>query len=199
MSAANLHEVRAVTANYFFWQGWRWVPMGVFLCATAAVFSGAWVPPVVKDWGIWILLGVTLWLSTTVLGRYYRRTFGDVRADADQHARRTSIKWLVIYPAMLASMVADMKLALPLLLSGIVWGVSIELYRRSTGGGRLHYAVAAVLLAVLGLLPLAGLPFTGRAGVNLLLGVVGLVYIVGGLLDHRALVRILKAPSPATD
>jgi hypothetical protein len=199
MSAANLHEVRAVTANYFFWQGLRWVPMGVVLCVMAAALTGDWVPGVLRDWGIWPLLVTALWLSTSVLGRYYRRNFGDVRADADQHARRTSIKWLVIYPAMMASMVVDMKLTLPLLLSGLVWGASIELYRRSTGGGRFHYAVAAVLLGALGLLPLAGAGLTGRSGMTLLIGVVGVVYIVGGLLDHRALVRILRAPPSATD
>jgi hypothetical protein len=199
MSAANLHEVRAVTANYFFWQGWRWVPMGVVLCFMAASLSADWVPGVVRDWGVWPLLAAAFWLSTSVLGRYYRRTFGDVRPDAEQHTRRTSIKWLVIYPAMMASMVADMKLTLPVLLSGVVWGASIELYRRSTGGGRLHYAVAAGMLGALGLLPLAGAGLTGRTGVTLLVGVVGVVYIVGGLLDHRALVRVLGARPRASD
>src|SRR5215213_3826303 len=119
MSAANLHEVRAVTANYFFWQGLRWVPLGVVLCVVAATHAGHWVPGVLRDWGLWPLLVTALWLSTSVLGRYYRRAFGDVRPDATQHARRTSIKWLVIYPAILASMIADMKLTLPLLLSAI--------------------------------------------------------------------------------
>ena len=199
MSAANLHEVRAVTANYFFWQGWRWVPLGVVLCLLAASLSSDRLPGGIRDWGIWPLLVVAFWLSTTVLGRYYRRTFGDVRPDGELHARRTNIKWLVIYPAMLASMVVDMKLALPLLLSGLVWGASVELYRRSTGGGRRHYAVAAVLLGALGLLPLAGVSPTGKAGVNLLVGVVGVVYIVGGLLDHRALVRILGRPDRMAD
>jgi hypothetical protein len=195
MSAASLHEVRAVTANYFFWQGLRWVPMGVALCVMAAALSGDWVPRVFRDWGLWPLLLVALWLSTSVLGRYYRRTFGDVRADSAQHARRTSIKWLVIYPAMMISMIADMKLTLPLLISGIVWGASIELYRRSTGGGRLHYAVAAILFAIGGLLPLAGVGLTGKDGMTLLIGAVGVLYIIGGVLDHRALVRILKAPA----
>jgi hypothetical protein len=197
MSAANLHEVRAVTANYFFWQGLRWLPMGVVLCVVAAVLTGDWVPHALRDWGSLPLLATALWLSTSVLGRYYRRRFGDVRPDADLHARRTSIKWLVIYPAMMASMVVDMKMALPLLLSGVVWGVSIELYRRSTGGGRIHYAVAAALLSALGLLPLIGVGLTGKNGVTLLVGVVGVVYIVGGLLDHRALVRILRGPPRA--
>ena len=199
MSVANLHEVRAVTANYFFWQGLRWVPLGVVLCFTAAGLAGDWVPRPVTDWGIWPLVVVAFWLSTSVLGRYYRRTFGDVRPDDAQHARRTSVKWLVVYPAMIASMVVDMKVALPLLLSGLVWGVSIELYRRSTGGGRLHYSVAAVLLCALGLLPLAGIALTGKAGVTLLVGVVGFVYIVGGLLDHQALVRVLRPPARAID
>src|SRR5205823_5398936 len=148
-------QVRALTANYFFWQGLRWIPMGFALVLVAATLAGGTgLPLMVRRWAMWPLMLLALWLSTSVLGRYYHRTFGDVRADPEQHVRRTSIKWLVVYPAMMASMIIDMKVALPILLSGLVWGLSIELYRRSTGSGRPHYAVACVALNLFALLPL---------------------------------------------
>jgi hypothetical protein len=197
MPASDLEQVRAVTANYFFWQGLRWVPMGVALLGFAAALgAGTSIPSAVRDWGLLPLLLVALWLSTSVLGRYYRRTFGQVQGDPDQHIRRSNIKWLVVYPAMMASLIVDMKIALPVVLSGIVWGASIEAYRRSTGGGRRHYTVAAVLLVAYGLLPLLGLVSAGKDAVGPLIGIVGLTYIIGGILDHQALVRILgKTPA----
>jgi hypothetical protein len=196
MAATNLNEVRAITGNYFFWQGLRWVPMGVVLVVVAAsLIDAASMPAVVRTWGVWLLTVVALWLSTSVLGRYYRRTFGDVRDDSAQHARRTTLKWFVVYPAMLASMVIDVKLSLPILLSGVVWGLSIEAYRRSTGGGRRHYAIAAGLFGVMALLPLLAPVPTGKNGASVLLGLLGIIYVVGGILDHRALVRVLGKPT----
>jgi len=190
---ADLNRIRAVTANYFFWQGLRWIPLGLVLLAVSLGLGGWFaIPRALTAWAFWPMLAVALWLSTSVLGGYYQRTFGQVRADEAQHVRRTTLKWLVVYPAALVSMLIDMKIGLPFLLSGIVWGVSIELYRRSTGGERDHYLVAAVILTLLGVAPLAGVGATGKEGVNLLIGVLGIVYIVGGLLDHRALLRILR-------
>ena len=197
MPVTDLQQVRAVTANYFFWQGLRWIPIGVALVFIAATYAnGVALPPALKTWAMWPLLLVAFWLSTSVLGAYYRRTFGEVQADPAQHRRRTWVKWLAVYPAMLASMVVDIKVALPIVLSGIVWGLSIELYRRSTGGGRPHYALACVAFILLGLLPLLDVAPTGKNGVSLLIAVLGVVYIIGGILDHLALVRILGRRAP---
>lgn len=198
MAASDLHEVRAVTANYFFWQGLRWIPLGISLAlaGVSSVTSTA-LPPALSRWGNLALLLIALWLSTSVLGGYYRRTFGQVRADPAQHARRTSLKWFVVYPAMMASMAIDIEFVLPILVSGVVWGLSIELYRRSTGGGRAHYAVVCVGLIAFALLPLANAAPAGKDGVSLLIAIVGVVYIIGGILDHRALVRILGRTRPS--
>jgi hypothetical protein len=197
MSASDLREVRAVTANYFFWQGLRWVPMGLALLATGAAFIARdALPRAVREWGPLLLILIALWLSTSVLGRYYRRTFGQVRADPEQHRRRTSIKWFVVYPAIVVSMIVDMKLTVPIVLSGIAWAAGIEAFRQSTGGQRWHYTVASVVLCVVALLPLAGVIPTGKDGMSILIAAVGLVYVVGGVLDHQALVRILgSAPT----
>ena len=39
-AAADLDRVRAVTANFFFWQGLRWVPLGSILILSALIPLG---------------------------------------------------------------------------------------------------------------------------------------------------------------
>jgi len=193
----DLERIQALTANYFFWQGLRWVPMGVALLALGLYWSGWWrVPAQWEDALQMGILGVTLAISGA-FGRYYRRRFGAVHGVAGMHARRERIKWTLVYPAMALSLVADTILAPPVLLSGFVWAGGILAYRRSTGGGRAHYLVAAALLAALGLLPLLGLVTPGKALVSLFIAAVGIVFIIGGVLDHLELGRVLR-PVPAT-
>jgi hypothetical protein len=187
----DLDRVRAVTANFFFWQGLRWVPMGAALIVFALVpytkraIGDPWSS--VLSWGVMI---VALWLSTTVLGRYYERAYGRVQGIPGQHARRNTVKWLIVYPAMFAAMILDWKLNLPFLMSGAVYGAGIEAYRRSTGGGRLHYAVGAALFGLLSLVPTIGIASSRQLLVPML-GALGALYVIGGVLDHRELVKIL--------
>ncbi len=148
LTPRDLERIQAVTANYFFWQGLRWVPMGAALLALGLYWSGWWrVPAPLEDAVQLGVLGLTLAISAA-FGGYYRRRFGAVRGIAGMHARRERIKWVFVYPAMALSLVADMVFAPPVLLSGFVWGAGILAYRRSTGGGRAHYLVAAPLLGV---------------------------------------------------
>jgi hypothetical protein len=191
-SDRDLRMVRDVTANFFFWQGLRWVPLGVALivlalASTVGARDAAWAPWVMRG-----TLALALWLSTTVAGRYYRRTFGAVRALPGLHTRRTAIKWLVVYPAMVGAMILDGTLELPVFLSGFAFAAGIVAYRHSTGGGRAHYLAAAGALAVIALLPLTGLVPTGRALFSPFIGLLGAIYVVGGVLDHHELVRILR-------
>jgi len=187
----DLERIRGVTANFFFWQGLRWVPMGcaliIFgLTPVAKRFIGSpWLD--IITYGSFFL---ALWLSTDVLGRYYTSTYGRVQGIPGQHSRRVRIKWLLVYPAMIAAMIIDAKLNGPIFLSGIVFGAGIESYRRSTGGGRRHYTVAAILVALLSLVPLSGL-FTSRQMLIPFLSILGAIYVIGGILDHRELARIL--------
>ena len=197
MSSTDLREIRAVTANYFFWQGLRWIPMGVALMFVAASLApGVALPAGVHRWGTLPLMLLALWLSTSVAGAYYRRTLGTVAVDTSMHVRRTFVKWSVVYPAMLTSMIMDMTLAIPVLVSGVVLGAAIELYRRSTGGGRRHYTVACASLCIFGLLSLVDAAPAGKEGVTQLVAIVGAIYIIGGVLDHRALVRVLGQMNP---
>jgi hypothetical protein len=91
---------------------------------------------------------------------------------------------------MAAAVFLDWKLNGAVMVSGVVFGIGIEAYRRSTGGGRLHYIVAAILFALMSLAPTIGIS-SSRDLLIPLLGMLGAVYVIGGLLDHRELVKIL--------
>ena len=191
-------RVRGVTANFFFWQGLRWVPVGAALVVVAGVWSGR-LP--LGDGGRFVLqfgsLALALWLSG-VAGRWYARHYGRVRGIPGAHARRDAIKWMIVYPALLAAMLADGLWQPPVSLSCIVFGASLLAYRHSTGGGRRHYVALAAMMVLLGLLPLAGVVPAGRAMLGPFMGVLGAVYVIGGLLDHRELTRLLP-PVAAED
>jgi hypothetical protein len=134
---------------------------------------------------------VALWLSTSVLGRYYARHFGRVHMDLSRHKTRTSVKWFIVYPAMIAAIVVDAAWHPPVLVSALAFAAAFEAYRESTGGGRIHYAVAAVGFVAFSLLPALGVLANGGNAVGAVIGLTGVVYIIGGLLDHREMVRIL--------
>jgi hypothetical protein len=195
---ADLDRVRAVTANFFFWQGLRWVPMGLalILFAVAPYAKGVLGSPW-TDIVTFATLFVALWLSTDVLGRYYTKVYGQVQGIPGQHAQRSKIKWFVVYPAMVVAIILDWKLNWPIFTSGIAFGAGIEAYRRSTGGGRRHYSVAAALLVLLAFAPLTGMT-TNRQMLAPFIGLLGLIYVVGGVLDHFELARVL-GPARAED
>jgi hypothetical protein len=193
----DLRRIRAVTDNFFFWQGLRWVPFGVALIAFSAGMDPSMpIPKGLRPWfGVPFML-LAMWLSTSVLGQYYARTFGRVRTDPSRHTLRTSVKWLIVYPAIALAMVVDAKWQPPVYVSALVFAAAIEAYRESTGGGRLHYIVASISLLALGILPLMRQMPTGRPSLSLVTAILGAIYVIGGLLDHRELVRTL---SPSDD
>ena len=193
MTADRLRQIHDVTDNFFFWQGLRWIPMGAALLGSAAALSpNLPIPNSLRTWIALPMFVVALWLSTSVLGRYYARHFGRVRGDPSRHVTRTSVKWLIVYPGIIVAMVVDAKLGPPLVVSSLAFALAIEAYRESTGGGRWHYLVAAIGLVAFSVLPLFGVVQTGKHALTPLIGIVGLIYIVGGVLDHRELVRVLS-------
>jgi hypothetical protein len=192
MTADRLRRIHDVTDNFFFWQGLRWIPLGTAMLAYAFMrsvdFSTA---SDAREWIALSLFALALWLSTSVLGRYYARHFGCVRGDASRHVVRTSVKWFLVYPAIVVAMLVDLELVPPLIVSGLAYALAIEAYRQSTGGGRAHYTAFAIGLVAFSILPLFGAAPVGRSGLTPLIGIIGLIYIVGGVLDHRELVRVL--------
>jgi hypothetical protein len=192
----DLNMARRVTANVWFWQGLRWAPGGLvfFVVALTALLPDEWN---LVRWLAWAGAYALWWYLYRLADQYYRRRFGVVVGLAGLHRRRTLVKWFMVYPAMAASIAVDLLVAPKVFVSGLVWAAALVLYRASTGGGRPHYFVAAATLAALTPLPTVGLLANGRPMVVLWAVVVGVLYPVLGILDHRELVRRFPLPDPS--
>jgi len=183
MNQKQLRRIESVTANYFFWQGLRWVPLGVALLLAILIRAAQ---PVITV----LLMAVALALSGAA-GRYYQRTFGNVRAIPGRHVRRDRWKWFFVYPLMAASLIIDGRMPSAFFVTGPVWGAAIVAYWNSTGRGRLHYLVIAAIVAASGFAPALGMIEPGKPMLNAFFVLLGVVYVIGGVLDHYELVRIL--------
>lgn len=194
-----LERIRSVTDNYFFWQGLRLVPMGAGLLVVALRWTPWWpFPDPWNDLVLILVLAIALTASWAI-GSSYRRTFGDVRGRPGAHARREMVKWLLVYPVMVAALVVDGLVRTPVFVTGPVWGAATAAYWWSTGRGRPHYLVAAVVLAIYGLLPLFGVYPAGLAAISPFFALLGVIYMVGGVLDHLELKRLLGPVPPDGD
>ncbi|HMG48724.1 MAG TPA: hypothetical protein VK614_14845 [Allosphingosinicella sp.] len=184
-------RVRAVTDNFFFWQGRRFVVLGPVLIV-ASFIANAHLDQRLVD-GLLLAVVVLALIVSVLVGRRYRAEFGSVRSIPGAHARRSRIKWLLVYPAMFASLMLDSlySSALPVFLSGFVWAVGLVLYRKSTGGGRVHYLTLAACLAGLGLVPLAT-AMTSRDMVPVMMLVLGAGYTAAVLLDDDEMRAVMK-------
>ncbi len=191
-----LERIHQVTANYFFWQGLRFVPMGAALLLLAIITQWATLPAPARKLLIVLILVLGLALSSAV-GRYYNRAFGSVRGIPGRHARREAVKWTVVYPLLFLSMIIDAMWKGPIFVTGPIWGAATLAYWWSTGRGRLHYLAVALLLAATAFLPALGVVPRGTPMLNLFLGILGAIYIVAGLLDHFELVRLMGGASDA--
>lgn len=185
-----LDRINAITANFFFWQGLRWVPLGVAMLVVAWSHGPSSPVPKSRESSLAIATMGLAFLASAMLGPWYARSFGRARGIPGRHARRTRTKWLVVYPALLIALVVDAVAKPPVLVSGIAFAAAIEAYRRSTGGGRAHYIIASVVFAALTFAPSLGLATPGVGALNLLIGVLGATYAIGGLLDHLELKRV---------
>lgn len=191
-----LVRVREVTENYYFWQGLRWIPGGLVLVVAGLRWSDWWPLTGAANDGLLLAVIVFAVLASSVIGRHYRRAFGQVHGIPHQHRRRTAIKWTLVYPAMAGSLVVDGLLEPQFLISGVVWGAAIAAYWWSTGRGRPHYLVAVAGLFAFAFLPAMGVVATGRPLLSLFFVVIGGIYIVGGLLDHLELRSVLPPIPP---
>lgn len=187
-----LQRMREVTANYFFWQGLRWVPVG-FVIVMFGLRHTPWWPLT----GIWndVLLSaavIVVMAVSPLIGSYYQRTYGEVRDDPDAHQRRELMKWFFVYPLMLGSLVIDLTYKPAFFVSGPVWAVGILAYWWSTGRGRHHYLIASLGMGALGFVQWFGLVVPGKQMFSVFGLVLGGVYIFGGLLDHLELRQLLR-------
>jgi hypothetical protein len=196
---AELERIRSVTANYFFWQGLRWVPLGLVIMIFGLKYTPWW--PLAGAWDdvfIFALVAIVT-VSSLLIGRYYRRTFGQVRHDPDAHQRREAMKWFLVYPLMVASLVIDIVFKPAFFVTGLVWSAGILAYWNSTGRGRPHYLVASVGMLALSFIPWLGFVEPGKQMFSVFAVVLGATYIIGGMLDHRELCRILRPLKESQD
>src|SRR5213080_3588542 len=94
---------RRVTANLWFWQGLRWAPMGAL--ATGAALFVASAPEPAVGWACYVAALALGWWLYRLADAYYVRRYGVVRLALGQHRRRDQVKWLAVYPAMVAAIV----------------------------------------------------------------------------------------------
>jgi len=182
-------RVRAVTDNFFFWQGRRFIALGLVLIVAAfATMEG--VHEIVGN-GALIASLIVATLASTLLGRRYRVEFGDVRPIPGSHATRARLKWMLVYPAMFGALALDLLYPLPLLVSGPVWAGGIYLFRRSTGGGRSHYLVLVFMLAAMVFAPVL-IGSTSKHMVGLMFLLLGAGYAVCAWLDDCEMRSILR-------
>lgn len=188
----DLDLIRRITRDLWFWQGLRFAPAGIVLAIAGTSWSGMWPASVPEEVPVLVGIGVA-GIGYRAASRYYARTMGEVRPDLSLTRVRSQVKWFVVYPAMVASLVFDGLAASPIFVSGPVWAASLLLYRLSTGGGREHYLVLAAITAMLGILPLIDSSLAGAGSFGIFFTWFGIVYVVGGILDHVALTRALPA------
>jgi hypothetical protein len=184
-------RIRAITANYFYWQGLRSVPFGVAGLLWATTWTKWWPAAIPAE--IAIAASVVLALAAfRLIGSYYDRTFGRVVDSAGAHRTRSTVLWWVAYPLLGGSLLVDWFLGPPVFVSGIVWAAAILGFWWSTGRGRLHYPILAPMTLGLTFFPALGLAHQGREMFVVFFAWLGIVYIVAGLLDHRELARALS-------
>jgi hypothetical protein len=182
-------RVRAVTDNLFFWQGLRFVSLGPAVMIAAL----ANMPIVHERVGNAVLIAclIAATIASSLIGRRYRRDFGDVRPIPGAHTLRSRLKWLLVYPLMFGALAVDLLQPLPIFVSGPVWAIGLLLYRFSTGGGRDHYIALAAALAALALGPVvAGV--TSKQTVTIMFLTLGAGFTACAWLDDREMRSILR-------
>jgi hypothetical protein len=186
-------KIRRVSANFFFWQGLRFVPFGLALAIYGVLFTQPGNLGITGDYGVLITAGLFLfaWLAMNYIGKYYYRVYGSIQNVPGLHLRRERIKWWLVYPLITLAIAADLIWARSFVFSGITWALSTLAFWWSTGQGRRHYWLAIATLAAYSFAPMFGLIEPGKAAISWFFVLVGLVYVFCGLLDHAELTRLM--------
>jgi hypothetical protein len=151
--------------------------------------------PFSSDW-VFVLVVFVLVLTTWGVSRYYNRHFGR-STPSIRYERRTMLALVVAVPAVIVGSLflssrASWSLDLPVNTTAISMGLILLISFAATVRLRLHHVVIYGALLLIGAIPMwerGGM--SGNPGLYL----AGAAMILGGLLDHRLLVRRFGPPT----
>ncbi len=197
MQTTDRDELTFIGSHFYILQGLRIVPLG---CALILWFilESLWPGDVLVRW-ITAALLISAIPAYILAGLYYSRTFGRVR----QKGGNVAFEAATFFGGYLICAFLDGKqdlISFQILFWAFVfmWGYYASSRRRK------YFAPVAMFLAVCALLPLTGIVrrdlfFTRSPGTSLGTLVVGIAFVLTGILDHRLLARCLPEPSRASD
>ncbi len=199
-----LDRIRLITVNFSTLQGLKMVPLGLLLTVIsvwANYGTGTWRRAVIFP-GTCVVVAFFLYL---IASWYYARFYGTVRPTAAMR-RSQVIRGLLGGLVGLLAFLADITYKLPISFIGLVFGLASlveNIWIARQTGVRIEavsFGVAA-LLAVLSLLPLAGVDWWRPLGMrSLLFGIcviTGVLFIAQGIWEHTRLVRLLPVSGEA--
>ncbi|MGB3635453.1 MAG: hypothetical protein WA982_15530 [Rubrobacteraceae bacterium] len=193
-----LERVRYVTENYEQLQGLKNAPVGLMV-----LFSGALMlfPSSLRSFSS--LIGGNLYLLYVVLiamvllyfamGSYYERRFGWVQTFSMERQQIVAAIILIIVLVVVGS--ANLAFQPPIHMIWLAWGVALTVVYWRERRFRAHYVVIGILVCGVSFLPLLGISQTGSTAYETggLMAFLGILYVVGGILDHFLLVRTMKS------
>jgi hypothetical protein len=162
-----------------------------------------------------------------LVGEYYRRAFGDVfpakpMSAGEMYFMKPGFSWTdvplkarlpgaigftAIYAIALITLGPRWPLAVvPVTIAAYAAGMDVYLWRSHTLRARLHWVVGMAIVAAVTVILAAPIPTFASlhtvSGVWTFVGIsfalIGLAYIINGLLDHRLLVRSLALVARAS-
>ncbi len=199
-----LDRIRLITVNFSTLQGLKMVPLGLLLTVIsvwANYGTGTWRRAVIFP-GTCLVVAFFLYLLASW---YYARFYGTVRPTTAMR-RSQVIRGLLGGLIGLAAFLVDANNTLPVSFIGLVFGLAslVENIWVSKQTGVRVEAVSlgvAALLAVLSVLPLAGVEWWRPLGMRSLLLAIcvftGVLFITLGIWEHIRLVRLLPLPREA--
>lgn len=198
-NVTDLKQIQRITRNFEYLQGLRQVPFAILFLVIAIWRAGWW--PWFDKWhpiSSFLLLGIIIFASWRI-GKYYERSFGKVKK-LNSSQRNEIIGGLFVVGGIFFVGWLEQLWRWPISGTGLFIATLLFAYFVMTDRFRIHFLIMAIVLALLSLLPLANFlsveqlsfwsPF-GTIGVAIL----GLLWLIGGLMDHWYLIRSLGSHS----
>jgi hypothetical protein len=186
----DIERIELVTRNYVQMQGLKIVPLGLYFLAVA---SGILGEPGDCTFMLPVLIGVIILYRLIELN--YRRRFGWVKQLHANPIRDFLLSFLV-FGLWWGAAYLDFTLELPVSLVGLVMAsILVVIFARPSQRFRAHYLVMAGLIAIISLMPLAGISSGGeiiQPTGPIFNVIVGLILILGGIIDHFLLLNLLR-------